>query len=97
MFRGDSGSMHIDIVQEVASECEKLGILLGLSRALVTNTMSSKAHGSLEDKCRNIIEKWLLGQGRSFVSWRTFLSVLEDMSYLELRDTIYAELTQFSR
>ena len=97
MFRGASGSKHIDIVQEVANECEKLGILLGLSRALVANTMSSKAHGSLEDKCRNIIEKWLQGQGISPVTWKTFLSALEDMSHLELLDTIYAELTQFSR
>ena len=97
MFRGASGSKYIDIVQEVAKDCEELGILLGLSRAMVINTMSNEAHGSLEDKCRNIIEKWLQGQGISPVTWRTFLSVLEDMSYLKLLDTIYAELTQFSR
>ena len=46
VFTCASGSL--DIVQEVTSKCEKLGILLWLPEALVSITMSNKSHGNLE-------------------------------------------------
>ena len=95
VFTCASGSIHI--VQEVTSECEKLGILLWLPPPLVSNTMSSKAHGNIEDKCRNIIDMWLKGKGKLPVIWRTFIDVLKEMKYLELADNIFKELSKSFR
>ena len=98
VFKLASESHSVDIVQEVANECDKLGILLGLKHSLVTNTMSGKAYGNLEDKCRSIINKWLIGQGTAVpVTWRTFIGVLKEMKYLELADDLLKELSKTSR
>ena len=96
VFTLASGSHSVDIVQEVTSECDKLGILLGLPHSLVTNTMSGKAYGNLEDKCRSIINKWLIGQGTVPVTWRAFIGVLKEMKYL-LADDLLKELSKTSR
>ena len=95
-FKFASGS-SVNIVQYVASECKKLGHLLELPDALVTNTMSNNAPGSLEDKCSDVINEWLKGQGKLPVTWRTFLHVLKHMNLLELVDDLLKELSKLSR
>ena len=96
-FHCASISKNIDIVEMVAYDCKKFGIVLELSNDLVTNTISSTP-GRIEDKCRNVILEWLQGKGKHPVTWRTFLSALEvGMGLRELHDSIMSELTRRSR
>lgn len=49
--------------------------------------------GKVEDACRDVLLKWLAGNGRKPVTWATFIDALIDMGESTLADKIRELLT----
>ena len=49
--------------------------------------------GNVKDACRDVLLKWLAGNGRKPVNWTTFIDVLQDMQESNLAAKIKATLT----
>ena len=75
------GLTSINVIEEVARSCKKLGYMLELSENSVKNIWHS---GELTDQCEKTIEKWLEGQGSTPVTWKTFIAALEKIQMMEL-------------
>lgn len=68
---GDQEGLRI--VEDVAADCHKLGLHLGLKEALV----KSESQMTQEEKCEKIISKWLAGRGKHPITWKTFIDTLK--------------------
>ena len=62
------------IIQDIAVECNVIGILLELPLSLVKNEWEVPG-ASYEQKCQKIIEQWLMGRGDT-VQWKKVIEVL---------------------
>ena len=79
-----NNSFDVSIVEEVALYCKKLGYILGLNEKIVFNMWNSSPPSQLLDTCERTIKKWLEGQGKTPVTWETFIKALEELSLSEL-------------
>lgn len=88
-------SRTINVIRDIATECEMLGILLKLPSSMVSNIVwNNIAYSSPEIKCKNILEKWLEGQGDQ-PTWRGFIQVLRNgMGRHVLADELSRELEE---
>ena len=81
------GSKPIRILEQITPDCGRVGIFLDLSPSVVTTEWQTvKDHP--EQKCSNIIHRWLLGQGKVPVSWRTFIQILRELEFNVLADEL---------
>ena len=78
------GSISIHIIEEVATSCRQLGYMLGLNENLVQNIWHSGDSPSITEKCEKTIENWRKGQGKTPVTWETFIAGLKQIEMMEL-------------
>ena len=63
-----------EVVKEVSPDWEKLALALHLRGEIIRE----QRHLQPEAACRNILQRWLSGDGRQPVTWDTLLDCLED-------------------
>ena len=73
---GVSG-MVFELVKEVSTDWEKLALALHLRGEIIRK----QSHFQAETACRNILQRWLNGEGRQPVTWGTLVDGLEDIGY----------------
>jgi len=75
----------LDVIPQVASECNTFGIHLGLQRHVVRSDWD--VAGRVESKCQNIVDQWLKGKGKK-VSWKTVIEALQNMGLNVLAESL---------
>lgn len=83
LYIDGNGHKPIRIVELVTKDCDDLGIMLDLSPAIVKIEWEVSQKEPVK-KCKSILSKWLDGQGKNPISWRTLISTLEKMEYMRL-------------
>ena len=70
----------IDILDKIGAHYKYLGlILLQDEDGAITEQLESENRGYAADIKRAIIRRWLRGEGKMPVTWRTLIEVLETM------------------
>ena len=88
------GYEELEIIPELASECDIFGLHLGLPSNVVDNEWDVVgAH--VESKCRRIMKQWLKGKGTKGdkakpVTWRTVQGALKRLGYTVLQNSLNA-------
>ena len=68
---------RFEVVKEVSPDWEKLALALHLRGEIIRE----QRHLQPEAACRNILQRWLSGDGRQPVTWDTLLDCLEDIGH----------------
>ena len=88
---GRSGE-EVRIRDHLAPIWEDLFLCLGFEPAEENHNMISTIRrnnvGKVEDACRDVLLKWLAGNGRKPVTWATFIDILIDMGESTVADKI---------
>lgn len=87
----------ISIRDHLAPHWEDLFLCMGFEPAEENDRMIEVVRrnnaGNVKDACRDVLLKWLAGNGRKPVTWTTFIDVLQDMQESTLAAKIKAALT----
>ena len=75
-FVGKNGMMF-EVVKEVSTDWEKLALALHLRGEIIRE----QRHFQPEAACRNILQRWLNGDGQQPATWDTLLDCLEDIGH----------------
>ena len=87
----------ISIRDHLAPNWEDLFLFLGFEPAEENDSMIAVIRrnnaGNVKDACREVLLKWLAGNGRKPATWTTFINTLQDMQESNLAAKIKAALT----
>lgn len=91
MLRGKDDK-KVRVISELAACWEDLALALHFDGNALQQITRDR-QGSVEAACREILTRWLAGEGRKPVTWATFIDALEDdmqLSFLpkDLRDAL---------
>lgn len=78
-IKREGGQKALRIVDIVTEHCYNLGLLLDLPEYLVKKEWKISREEDHSVKCQNILSKWLEGQGKFPITWRTFIEALKDI------------------
>ncbi|MCG8622948.1 MAG: death domain-containing protein, partial [Proteobacteria bacterium] len=91
---------QISIRDHLAGNWEDLFLCLNFEPAEENQSMIAVIKrnnaGRVEDACRDVLLKWLAGDGRKPITWTTFVEVLKDMGESSLANKIEGILCQTS-
>ena len=91
-FVGVSGRV-IKVVEEVSADWDELALALHFSGGVI-QTVRESEHFQVKRACRDILHRWLDGQGLQPVTWNTLVECLEDINHLSLAGDLRKELDQ---
>lgn len=94
-FPIEDGGSHIDIIEKVSTKYNKFGVfLLEDETGSKVDTIESHYREDPERINHEIFRRWLSGQGKQPVTWKTLIKVLHDSRLSYIADAIEATFTQ---
>ena len=84
----------INITEKVGADYADLGIfLLEDDDETIVDQIVSNCRGQSSDIIREILKRWVRGQGRQPVTWKTLIEVLKIIKLTELASSIQTALS----
>ena len=90
LLRLSVGDRKINVIEEIGAEYYELGILLLQDKtgAKIEEIMDGNRRG--RDITRNILSRWIKGEGKQPVTWATLVTELSECGLTELADNIHS-------
>ena len=92
-FLENKNGDHIEIIENLQADWRKLSDFLELPSMTVRNLRHDPDY-SPENACRNVLEKWLDGEGIDLKTWGTLMDVLRKMQKTTFANLIFTVLQQ---
>ena len=89
-FVGVSGRV-VGVIEDISPDWEKLALALHF-RGVIIRAVRESEHFQVERACRDILHRWLDGQGLQPVTWNTLVECLEDIDHGSLAGDLRKEL-----
>ena len=87
----------IKVPQQIGSYYSDFGVfLLNDENGAIVDGITKEHRGNPENINNEILKKWLQGQGRQPVTWKTLIEVLRDSQLTELADEIQRNLSRLT-
>ena len=92
LYAFPSGTTTINVIEKIGTKYYQIGcFLLEDNDGDKMEVIIDQCHSDVSKINRQILRKWLKGEGKQPVNWSTLITVLETCGLIELAKTICSE------